>query len=197
MKTELDMKPNRSGGPRASDPDAVAASGQIDVTLLRRYEGALRDFFGRRVYSRDEVDDLVQEAFARLIESDKRRDVEYPAAYLFRIASNLIHDRGRRRARSPVEAELDVDDAALAVAPEQENRRRLEDLQMTLNAVLDRLPAKCRDVFIMRRFKNMTTPEIAGALGISHRMVQKYMSRALLALHEALSEPARNREGSL
>ncbi|MGE7199672.1 RNA polymerase sigma factor [Brevundimonas naejangsanensis] len=191
------MKPNRSEPARASDPDVLAASGQIDAKLLRRYEGALRDFFGRRVYSRDEVDDLVQEAFARLIESGGRRDVEYPAAYLFRIASNLIHDRGRRRARSPVQAELDVEDAALAVAPEQENRRRLEDLQMTLNAVLDQLPAKCRDVFVMRRFKNMTTPEIAGALGISHRMVQKHMSRALLALHEAVSEQGRGREGSL
>ncbi len=95
------MKPNRSEPARASDPDVLAASGQIDAKLLRRYEGALRDFFGRRVYSRDEVDDLVQEAFARLIESGGRRDVEYPAAYLFRIASNLIHDRGRRRARSP------------------------------------------------------------------------------------------------
>lgn len=88
------MKPNRSEPARASDPDVLAASGQIDAKLLRRYEGALRDFFGRRVYSRDEVDDLVQEAFARLIESGGRRDVEYPAAYLFRIASNLIHDRG-------------------------------------------------------------------------------------------------------
>ncbi|MNS33717.1 putative RNA polymerase sigma factor FecI [compost metagenome] len=188
------MGPSRSKN--APDPE-TSLERPIDAALLRRYERALREFFGRRVYSRDEVDDLVQEAFARLIESGGRRDVQFPAAYLFRIASNLIHDRGRRRARGPVQEELDVDDAALAVAPDQENRRRLEDLRNTLNVVLDQLPPKCRDAFIMRRFKNMTTPEIAGALGISHRMVQKHMTRAMIAIHEAVGDCGRRQERSL
>lgn len=176
---------------KAGPPPQSTLERQVDAALLRRYEGALRDFFGRRVSSRHEVDDLVQEAFARLIESGGQRDVQYPAAYLFRIASNLIHDRGRRRARSPVEQELDVEDAAFAVAPEQENRRRLKDLQAILKVVLAELPSKTRDVFVMRRFKNMTTPEIAGALGISHRMVQKHMVRAMTAVHDAVGEQRR------
>lgn len=171
-----------------STTPATSPDGGIDATMLRQYEGALRDFFGRRVRSRDEVDDLVQEAFARLIASGGERDVQYPIAYLFRIASNLIHDRGRQRARRPGEQELESAGEALAVAPQQEDRRHLEDLRARLGAVLADLSPKCRDVFIMRRFKNMTTPEIAGALGISHRMVQKHMTRAMTALYLELGD---------
>ncbi len=180
-----------SGRNKAGPPPQPALERQVDAALLRRYEGALRDFFGRRVKSRHEVDDLVQEAFARLIETSGQRDVQYPAAYHFRIASNLVHDRGRKLARAPIEQELDVEDAAFAVAPDQENRRRLEDLQTTLKGVLAELPAKTRDVFVMRRFKKMTTPEIAGALGISDRMVQKHMVRAMTALYDAVGEQRR------
>jgi len=171
-----------------SELPARSCEGQVDAALLRQYEGALRDFFGRRVRSRDEVDDLVQEAFARLIASDERRDVQFPVAYLFRIASNLIHDRGRRRARGLVEEVLDEEDETLGVAPDQEDRRHLQDLRLRLDTVLARLSPRCRDVFIMRRFKNMTTPEIAGALRISHRMVQKHMTRAMAAIYIELGD---------
>lgn len=181
-------------GIKLSTTPASSPDGSIDAAMLRQYEGALRDFFGRRVRSREEVDDLVQEAFARLIASGNERDVQYPIAYLFRIASNLIHDHGRRRARRPGEQDLDSVGDELAVPPQQEDRRHLEDLRKRLDSVLASLSPKCRDVFIMRRFKNMTTPEIAGALGITHRMVQKHMARAMTSIYLELGENGSTRE---
>lgn len=166
-----------------AEPKAARGDGGSEAELLRSYEGALRNFFGRRVASRDQVDDLVQEAFARLFSSREQRDVAYPVAYLFRIASNLLADHRRRQARGMHEIEIAPDDDRLAVAPDQEHARHLADLQQRLEAALALLPDRCREVFVMRRFRSMTTPAIADALGISHRMVQKHLTRAMTHIY--------------
>lgn len=152
---------------------------------IRQYERALRSFFARRC-ARGDLDDLVQEALARLLAAQERREVAYPAAYLFRIASNLLADRGRRTGETVV----DISDyqEAVAAPPDQEHGRRLADLQMQLESALAELPLRCREVFVMRRFRDLTTPEIARVLGISHRMVQKHLSRAMTHIYLRLND---------
>ena len=175
------------GGKHLAKPGAAEREpGSGDAGPLPHYESALRTFFSRRLSSRQEIDDLVQETFARLLTSREHRDVQFPVAYLFRIASNLLTDHRRRETRRRGDVEIDGDDQRLAVAPEQEDRRHLADLQRRLDCALALLPGRCREVFVMRRFRNMTTPEIADALGISHRMVQKHMTRAMLHVYLSL-----------
>jgi len=178
------------GGERVAKAEP-ARSEEAEAELLRGYEGALRNFFSRRVGTRDEVDDLVQEAFARLLSSREQRDVAHPVAYLFRIASNLLTDHRRRQARGRREVEIEPDDDRLAVAPDQEHARHLADLKQRLEAALAELPDRCREVFVMRRFRNMTTPAIADALGISHRMVQKHITRAMTHIYLSIG-PSRS-----
>lgn len=163
-----------------------AGDDRLNAELMRQYEGALRRFFGRRVRDATEVEDLVQEAFARLYESGDQRDLQRPVAYLFRIASNLIADRGRRLMRQPVQAELDSITERVGVAPDQEQGRMLADLQQALESALAQLSPRCREIFIMRRFHNRSTAEIATMLGITHRMVQKYMTRAMTHIYLSL-----------
>lgn len=177
-----------------SEQPSRTGDSQIDDQILRGYEGALRDFFGRRVRSRDEVDDLVQEAFARLIASDERREVQYPVAYLFRIASNLLHDRGRRQARTPLHADLEEAESTVGVAPNQEDRRHHDDLRAALDQALAILSPRAREVFVMRRFRNMDTQEIARALHISRRMVQKHLTSAMREICRQLDDGSARRE---
>jgi len=156
--------------------------GAPEAERVRAYERALRSFFARRTRSAD-VDDMVQEALARFLAAQRRQDVDFPTAYLFRIASNLLADRRRREGGGTVVVDIaDYHDVA-AAPPDQEDRRRLADLQMQLEAALDELPLRCREVFVMRRFRDMTTPEIADRMGISHRMVQKHLTRALTHIY--------------
>ena len=146
---------------------------------LRRYEGALRKYFGRRLRNAQEVDDLVQETFARLLASGQRDGVREPVAYLFRIASNLLADHGRRQARRPGQAEYDEETSAVPVAPTQEDARHLADLHKLLDQALAELSPTCRRVFVMRRFQDMGTAAIADQLVITSRMVQKHLARAM------------------
>lgn len=148
---------------------------------MRTHEAALRRYFARRIDSAAEVDDMVQECFARLLAARPADPLQSPMAYLFRIASNLLADRGRGHSRNPL-VPLSEDDIP-TIAPSQEDARRHADLQQAYAKALDELPPRCRRVFIMRRHEELTTPAIAEIMGITHRMVQKHLAHAMAHLH--------------
>lgn len=156
-----------------------------DVADVRDYEISLRRFFARRVRLRWEVDDLVQEALLRFIHTYRRTVVSQPYGYIFRIANNLLVDRSRVSVTSIANMQLmdENEQDGLSVPPDQEDKRRYEDLRLSLDKALDELPEKCRDVFILKRFHEMSTSDIADRLNISPRMVQKYLVRAVQHLH--------------
>lgn len=173
-----DSVPGPGDAPAAGGGAAPAWS---DGTLAT-YRAALRAFVARRVADPHEVDDLVQEACARLMSSVREREVETPQAYLFRIAANLIADRHRRNLPTVPLAE----EHHPAVAAEQEERRRAADVRAALADALAELSPRVRDVFVLRRFEERSTGEIARDLGISPRMVQKHLTKATAHLYRRL-----------
>ena len=77
-------------------------------------------------------------------------------------------------------AEYDAPDAEQIIAGRQRLKRML--------AALDALPPRARAVVILRRFENLTYPQIARRLGISVSAVEKHMTRAMTALRLDLLE---------
>lgn len=166
--------------------DTVSDTGTvIDV---RDYQVRLRSFFGRRARGHWDVDDLVQESLARFLVVCRRTVVAQPYGYIFRIANNLLVDRSRFDAIAHANLENGSGDEMdwPGVQPEQENRRRHDDLRMALDQALDELPDKCRDAFVLKRFHDLDTPTISRRLNISERMVQKHLVRATTHLHHRL-----------
>lgn len=81
--------------------------------------------------------------------------------------------------------------AALAAHPEAaepspEHRAIVIETLCEVGAMLSRLPAKAASAFIFAQVHGMRYHEIAARLGVSERMVKKYMARAML--HCALIE---------
>lgn len=162
---------------RESDMMAVA-------TCMEAHESALRRYFARRVESVSEVDDLVQETFARMLAARRDDPVQSPLAYLFRIASNLLADRARGRIR---EKSVPLCEEEIPpIPPTQEDWRRHQDLCIAYADALDELSSKCRLIFIMRRHDGLSTSQIARIKGISPRMVQKHLAHAMEHLHSRL-----------
>src|SRR5262245_9117268 len=75
------------------EPKAPAAP---DPRLLENLRPSLLRFFERRVGSRADVEDLTQEVFVHLARSVSPDDLREPERYVFRVATNVLHDRLRR-----------------------------------------------------------------------------------------------------
>lgn len=167
---------------RSSAKEAVSVSSA--VVPWDSYSRALKNHFRRHLKSDVDLDDLVQEVFTKLAALPNERNIAYPKAYIFRIASNILVDRSRGRQHALDYAVSLDEQTQLTARAEQEDWQHFRDLEKTLAAALDTLGDKCRDAFILRRYHNMDTSQIADQLKISHRMVQKHIANALVTIHE-------------
>lgn len=164
-------------------PDAVVGTAPDFETFLDRERTPLLGFLRRRMPTEEDAQDVAQECLLRML---RYAHSEPPRAWkplLYRVAANAACDHARRRAARhtdehvPIEYEELVSDA---LRPDQELARD-EEFAILEQAILALTP-KCRQVFLLHRMEGMTYREIAGHMGFSESMVQKYISRALGSL---------------
>jgi RNA polymerase sigma-70 factor, ECF subfamily len=154
-------------------------------------------FFGFRVGSREEAEDLTQLTFERALGAWSRFDERRasPRTWLMSIAHNLLVDHYRRE-RSPRhepipegeagEAQLghtDPVEPGLGVSPDLEN-------------ALAQLGERERELIALRFGGDLTGPEISELTGLTLANVQQILSRSLRRLRAELTEtaePARRR----
>lgn len=157
------------------------------TSLLRVQRANLLQYVGRQV--RDSVlsEDIVQEAYLRLLsfESKPGGVVNDPPAFLRRISLNLVRDHFRRAKTAP-HVELSVTIACPKPAVDvQLERKQLVDLVFY---ILKAMPKLRRDVFIRRRVNGESAGEVAEALGLSPSAVSNHVARAVLDLDAAIEK---------
>lgn len=157
-----------------------------DMALLYREERP-RLIRYLRAYLRDPDDilDLVQETFSRLIRTAPALPSHAPAAYLRRTARNLLIDRWRRANSRPMLRSLDQE-RALGVPAEQSWRLEAEQARRGYEDALGRLPARTREIFLLHRVDKWPHRAIAAHFGISVAGVEYHMARALTQIARAL-----------
>jgi RNA polymerase sigma-70 factor, ECF subfamily len=136
----------------------------------------------------DTCKDLAQEVFVELWR--KRADLEIHTslrAYLRRAAVNraLNHLKVQRRTvLEDSESFAEAPDDTLQETAMRENR---EHMEQALHAAIETLPEKCRAVFALSRFENLSHKEIAERLGISVKTIENQITKAMKVLREALT----------
>jgi RNA polymerase sigma factor (sigma-70 family) len=152
--------------------------------LDRRFRLPLLAYFGRRVASATEAEDLVQDVFERVLRAGAIQNAE---ALVFRIAINLLRDRARRvrrqGAEEPFRAGLVAEFAdALTVDVSPERVLLGEQALEEVLAALDELDERSRAMFYLHRLENLKIREIAELYGISPSAVEKQVAKAFLHL---------------
>lgn len=139
--------------------------------------GATAEALWRYLYRasgrRDVADDLLQEAYLRFIGSERTAlRIEEARPYLYRIASNLLRDRWRRR-------------EGFHPVPDPVGESVVAGSEATVEALrmLNRLKPRSRELLILAYVEGMTHREIAKVLSLSAMSVRVLLSRAR---HEAL-----------
>lgn len=148
--------------------------------LFRTEAPRLARFIRRAVRNQDEVHDLVQETFVKLVASPPPARPHTPDAYLRQIAKGILWCRTHRAPLRAKAIHVPIDEAPdLATAPEQEWMIDAADFMRRYEQALSELPALTREVFRLSRQQDLTYSQISKALGITIRAVELHMKKAL------------------
>ncbi len=167
---------------RASDERALWLSRHV-----LKHEPALRAWLGRRRIAGLEIDDIVQETYARLITVDQVSGIGNIKNYMFQTAYSVLVSHVRRSKIVTFETVTDLEQlgATRESSPEDQVIDR-DELNRLARAVAD-LPGKVRDVFILRRINGLSQRDVARELGLSESTVEKHMSRGIYLLMNLIS----------
>lgn len=141
-----------------------------------------------KLRSRSDADDVAQETFLKISRMGGDTVVENPRSYLFRMADNAAIDHLRRqkvRTRF-VSGEPDIERPAEEPSPEEQAdyRQRLA----LLARIVDDLPPRQKQAFVLHKFDGLGHQEIAARLGISRSAVEKLLMKALATCRDRLEE---------
>ncbi|MYD95765.1 MAG: sigma-70 family RNA polymerase sigma factor [Gammaproteobacteria bacterium] len=164
---------------------------RVVQTLFERHAEALRLFLRGRSVAPEEIDDLLQELFTRLMDAHRLEEKMADStgssrSYLLTMANGLMVDRWRKEQvrNAHADAVRNVEQGHTdELSPE-----RIVAAQMELEAIkaviLD-MPLNWRVALLLQRMRNMSYEDIALHMGVQVKQVDNYLVRALRRLRKA------------
>ena len=147
------------------------------------YEGQIRSFLRHYFAEGNDIEDCIQETYARLLEMtpEARASVRQWHAFVFTAARNVGLNMLRRRRVISLDAvaELEASDVFIDSHPttfEEVNAR--QELALLRKAIAA-LPERCRQVFVLRKVHGVPQKEIARQLGISENTVEQHVAKGV------------------
>ncbi len=178
-KLPADEEAGSSPSPDVPEAASLEARAQAISRLFRDHNVALINFLLTRLRNEAEAREVAQEAYVRLLQLDQPVAMSFLRAYLFKIAKGIAIDRHRQRvAREGIDRRSVVADLDLA-SPTESSIMAIDELTVLL-AALRELPRNCQQAFLLHRFKDLSTVEVAARMGLTDRMVRKHVKRALM-----------------
>ena len=146
---------------------------------MENYYRELVCFLNARLGNRQSAEDVVHDAYLRVLERSSETPIKQPRAFLYRTALNLVIDDHRRnviRQTEPLDA-VDHEEQLFSPSPQatMEHGQRLELMQRALAE----LPYLCRECFTLRKIDGLSHPQIAERLDISRSVVEKHIVNAM------------------
>lgn len=147
---------------------------------VQPHEASLRSYLSRFFPSLPDIDDYVQESYARLIRARQEGHISYVKAFLFTTARNAALDFFRRRKVVSIDGVDNLE--ALPVAEDRpgvsETVSKQQELAMLADSVRT-LPDRCRQVLTLRLLYGMSHREIANELNISTHTVKAQLAKGM------------------
>ncbi|VEL96683.1 RNA polymerase sigma-70 factor (ECF subfamily) [Alteromonas sp. 76-1] len=160
---------------KTNNDEPLEVQKQVVADLFKEHNESLLNFLRTRLPSESDAHEVAQEAYIKLLKLDEPNAISYLKAYLFKIASNLAIDRLRHKQRR---SSVDKFVFFQTESPSEEQAALRKEKVRMITSCIEELPPKCRKVFLLSRFHDLSNIEIANLMRISDRMVRKYLVRA-------------------
>jgi|GEM_PF-553633 len=176
-----------------SDEDLTfrVQGGETDCfdVLVERYKVRLFNYLMRLTRSRDDAEEIAQEAFVKAyIHAGKYKTIARFSTWLYTIATNLVRNRIRAKGRAPVvlslwgksggdgdeERQIDLPDGSRT----PEDRMNDSELSDVINRGIEQIPEKYRASFVLREISQLSYEEIAAITGLKLGTVRSRINRA-------------------
>jgi RNA polymerase sigma factor (sigma-70 family) len=162
----------------------------LAVYLARRED--LKRYFTLRLGSPDAAEDLVQDVYFK-IAAGVGAEIANPAAFLYRLGSNLMLDRLKQQRRAVRRDDgwaqtqaVRLGGEAVADAPSADDALASRQRLARMVTALDELPPGCRQAFRLHKLEGLSHAETAAAMGVSKSTIEKHISAALKHLLKRL-----------
>ncbi len=137
----------------------------------------------RQIYCKHLACDILHDALIRFAVTKNPNREQQPHAYLRTITQNLVLERYRKESYAQsYQQSLGYEELS---TPSPEYLTDLRQRLILVSQIIDELPARCQEVFIMFRLEGVKQKQIAEQLGISLNMVERHLIRALLDIRSA------------
>jgi RNA polymerase sigma factor (sigma-70 family) len=186
VKIKISLRTNRPG-PLTLLPQTQAslAMPRADDTYIREIlslEPLLRAYLHRFAPKHNDLDDLLQETYARLLALpvESRMGVKSTQAFALTTARNIAVDWTRRRRSVPFDLVEDLD--AIPVSQDVSSVEQIVNAHqelLNLARSVAKLPDRCAEVFTLRKLYGFTHQEIAKYFGISVSTVEQHLVKAV------------------
>lgn len=158
--------------------------------LFKLYYEALCDYAYRLLHDREEAKDIVQDIFCMLW--DKREGLNVQSslgAYLYKTVYTrcVMSMRHQKVVREYVaQSMLDLYFQEIIQTPEAELKLRDKDLNRFIWEAVDKLPPRCREIFILSKIEHLSHQEISKRLNVSEKTIENQMTIAFERLRKDL-----------
>ena len=155
---------------------------------VQPHERVLRAWLRARFPQLPDIDDIVQESYARVLRARAVAPIGSAKAFLFATARNLALDHFRRGQVAGVEAIAEIDRlSVLADVPGvSETVSRQQELELLTQAIQS-LPERCRQVLTLRKIYGLSQKQIAAELDISEHTVEAQVGNGVRRCAEFLA----------
>jgi len=158
----------------------VTTQQQVLHTLYSNHHHWLQTWLSKKLGCTHQAADLAHDTFVKLLlKKVEACDFTIPRVYLAHIAKGLVIDHWRRLAleRDYLEA---LSLHANEVAYSTELQAVVIETLFEIDAMLNKLAPKVRHAFLLAQIDGLTYKEISLVIGVSERMIKKYMATAMV-----------------
>lgn len=157
---------------------------QLFEELFRQYSKPLF-YFAAKFVEDEAAKDIVQDVFVKLWSDQLTTIRQSLNSLLFTMVRNSCLqqlEKQKVKNRYLESTKLNLQEEELRFYSEEKSSLIEQELEDKLNVVLNNLPVRCRQIFLMSRFENKKNREISEELAISLKAVEKQITKALATM---------------